>query len=328
MNNPTKILLSTESNIAKCAGLLRNGRLVAFPTETVYALGAVATNEKAVRKVFAVKKRPLDRPLIVAVARKEDIASVVKTIPPKAQKLIDTFMPGALTVVLERADSIPDVVTAGTDSVAVRIPDNEIAQSLIDLVRKPVVVPSANTSEKPSPTTAKHVKDDLDGKIEFILDGGESDIGIESTIVDVRTDPPTVLREGGVSKAEIEEVIGAVATRTDRAKQGAFKPNAEVLFSAYYEGMADNIIARYDALAARGERVVILALESNRARYGERNVYSVGKNYTAYAHNLFALLRCADDQNFGVVIAEGVPPEGIGTALISRLIKLSNGWII
>lgn len=324
----TEILRPTDLNIMRCASKLKAGELVAFPTETVYALGAIATDAQAVKKVFDVKKRPLDKPLIVAVSKKSDIQKVVKSIPKKAQILIDRFMPGALTLVFDRADIIPDEVTAGSSSVAVRIPDNDVAIKLIELAGAPVVVPSANTTDKASPTLAAHVKDDLDGKIEYILDGGASKIGIESTIVDVRTQPPTVLRAGGVTIEQLKQAIGKVKAVREDARLSGYMPNAEVLFSAYYDGMTDNICKRYDELTAKQKTVAILCLDGNRSAYGERNVFTVGDSYEAYAHNLFAVLRKADGEHYDAVIAEGVNPVGIGESLIARLIKLSGGLII
>lgn len=324
----TRILQPTEENILRCASVLKAGGLVAFPTETVYALGAAATNADAVKRVFEVKGRPLDRPLIVAVAKKSDIARVVKSVPQKAQTLIDKFMPGALTLLFDRADCIPDVVTAGSSSVAVRIPDNPTAIKLIALTGAPVVVPSANTSDGPSPTLAQHVFDDLNGKIEYILDGGASEIGIESTVVDVRVNPPLILRGGGVPAADIESAIGKVAFKREDAKSSDYSPRAEVLFSAYYDGMPQNICARYDELTAKGRAVVVLCLDGNRAAYGDRKTYSVGGSYTEYAHNLFACLRKADAEHCDNVIAEGVEPVGIGLSLINRLVKISRGQII
>lgn len=328
MKVPTIVLSPTEENIALCANELKRGKLVAFPTETVYALGAAAINAEAVKKVFDVKNRPLDRALIVAVAHKNDITSVVKSVPEKAKILIDKFMPGALTLLFDRADCIPDVVTGGTMSVAVRIPDNNVALRLIELTGCPVVVPSANTSEKPSPTLAEHVRADLDGKIPYILDGGESEIGIESTIVDTRCDPPVITRIGGVTKEQIEEVIGPVRLAKERNKAGAFVPMAEVLFSAFYPGMEENIRSRYDEMTEQGKSVVIICLDGNRDKYGARNVLTVGSDYKAYAHNLFATLRRADAEHYGAVIAEGVNASGLGLSLVERLIKLSGGMII
>lgn len=324
----TEILKPTAENILRCAARLRGGRLVAFPTETVYALGAAATNAEAVKSLFEVKGRPLDKPLIVAVSKKSKIRDAVKSIPEKAQKLIDAFMPGALTLVFDRADCIPDVVTAGSNSVAVRIPDNEVAQKLIELTGAPVVVPSANTSDKLSPTLAQHVKDDLDGKIEYILDGGESEIGIESTIVDARVDPPVILRVGGVTPEQIESVVGKVVVLRENTKSSVYTPHAEVLFSAYYEGMAQNIAERYDALEKQGKSVVIVCLDGNKQCYGTRNVYTVGDGFEDYAHNLFAVMRKADAEHYDTVIAEGVDPTGLGGALIARLVKMSGGIII
>ncbi|MCH5161153.1 MAG: threonylcarbamoyl-AMP synthase [Clostridiales bacterium] len=326
----TQILQPTEANILRCAATLKLGGLVAFPTETVYALGCVATSADAVKKVFAVKDRPTDRALIVAVAKKSDIASVAAEINDKAQILIDKFMPGALTVLLDRAPCIPDEVTAGTNSVAVRIPDNAIARRLIELTGKPVVVPSANTSDKSAPTLAAHVQDDLDGKIELILDGGESAIGIESTIVDTRTVPPTIVRAGAVTVEQITEAIGEVQFKSARpaSHNQKYIPRSEVLFSAYYAGMRDNVASRYDRLTDEGRKAVILCLDDGKAFYGARNTIAVGKTYEDYAHSLFATLRRADDENYDVVIAEGVRPDGIGKTLIARLIKIANGNII
>lgn len=322
----TQILDPSVANILRCATRLKAGELVAFPTETVYALGAVATDENAVKKVYDVKRRPADKPLIVAVSKKSAIDTVAVNIPDKARLLIDKFMPGALTLLLDRAPCIPDAVTAGSNTVAVRIPANDIAIKLIELTGKPVVVPSANTADKASSTLAAHVKEDLDGKIEFILDGGQSEIGIESTIIDVRTEPPIVVRGGGISVAQIEEVIGKVQVR--REKPAERLPDVDVMFSAYYDGMVGTICAKYDAIKAEGKKPVIMCLDNSKALFGERNTISVGTSYEDYAHNLFAVLRKAESLRYDAVIAEGVGSEGIGASLIARLIKISNGQII
>ena len=324
----TVILQPNKENLDKCAAHLKSGGLVAFPTETVYALGAVATNAAAVEKVFDVKKRSHDKPLIVAVAKKSDIATVARNIPDKARALIDAFMPGALTLLLDRAENIPDAVTAGGDTVAVRIPDNETAKTLIELTGAPVVVPRANISEKTSPTLASHVYDDLNGKISYILDGGASEIGIESTIIDTRCDPPEILRGGGVTADMIERVIGKVKFKRESVCGGNYMPLAEVFFSAYYDGMTQNICARYDELAKHGRKTAVICLDGNAAYYGERKLYRVGKSYSDYAHNLFAALRKADAEHVDAVIAEGVVSEGIGLSLINRLCKISRGNII
>lgn len=325
----TQILEPTAINIMRCANKLKCGGLVAFPTETVYALGAIATDAVAVERVFAVKGRSHDKPLIVAAPKAEDIYTIAKSVPDKARILIEKFMPGALTVVLDKADCIPSIVTGGTDTVAVRIPDNEIALKLLKMVGKPIVVPSANTSDRPSPTLAQHVLNDLDGKIDYILDGGASKIGIESTIIDTRVEPPVVLRGGGVSNELIEKEIGKVNCRRERPTPiSAYSPDAEVLFSAFYDGMVDNICSHYDRRVERGNKTVIICLESNRKAYGDRNVFSAGETYEDYAHNLFALLRRADTEHYDIVIAEGVKAEGIGVSIINRLVRASGGLII
>lgn len=325
----TQILQPTTENLIKCADKLKAGGLVAFPTETVYALGAVATDASAVEKVYAVKSRPRSKPLIVAVSDIAEIDAVAINVPDKARVLMKKFMPGALTLLLDRAKCIPDVVTAGADTVAVRIPDNEIALGLLKMVGKPIVVPSANTSDKPSPTLAEHVMTDLDGKIDYILDGGASEIGIESTIIDTRVDPPVILRGGGVSADRIRAEIGEVEFKREKPEHASgYSPDAEVLFSAYYDGMTSNICARYDALVARGHKTVIICLSGNRDGYGNRNVFVAGNSYEEYAHNLFALLRRADKEHFDTVIAEGVRSEGIGASIINRLVKASGGLII
>lgn len=324
----TRILQPNTDNLTLCAAHLRAGGLVAFPTETVYALGAVATDERAVARLYEVKKRPLDKPLIVAVSKKSEIGSVVKNIPKKAEKLIDEFMPGALTLLLDRADRIPDIVTAGGGTVAVRIPACESALKLIELTGAPVVVPSANISEKTSPTLASHVLDDFGGKIEYILDGGACDIGIESTIIDTRCDPPKIIRCGGVAVPDIERVIGKVEYKREDNVYGNYIPAAEVMFSAYYDGMTQNICSRYDELVARGRKTVIICLDGNAAFYGDRRVYTLGGDYKSYAHNLFAALRRADAEHMECVIAEGVKPEGMGVSIINRLCRISRGQII
>lgn len=324
----TQILSPTATNIMRCASVLRAGGLVAFPTETVYALGAVATDAQAVKRLFEVKERPADKALIVAVAKKSDIDGVAKNIPDRARALIDRFMPGALTLVLDKADCIPSEVTAGGSSVAVRIPNNDIALKIIELTGKPVVVPSANTSDKPSPTLAAHVKDDLDGKIECVVDGGASEIGIESTIVDVRTEPSTILRVGGVSVSDIESVIGKVLFIRESANSSKYNPAAEVFFSAYYDDMTTTICAKYDELVSMGRNVIVLCLDGDADKFGDRKVLTVGASYSDYAHNIFAALRQADAEHYDAVIAEGVKPEGMGLSLIARLVKISNGQII
>lgn len=331
----TRILAPTKENILLCAEALRRGELVAFPTETVYGLGANALDARAAEKIYAAKGRPSDNPLIVHVASLDDAKTVAEKLPPSALSLAAKFMPGPLTLVLKKKDVVPDTVTGGLDTVAVRIPANNVALALFKAAGVPVCAPSANVSGSPSPTTARHVYEDLKGKIPYILDGGACKIGIESTVVDVTGDKPRLLRPGGLEKEKIERAAGALLLPEDTSKPLCpgmkykhYAPKAEVYFSAYYSGMSGGICLWYDRLAERGTKTVILCLTPNAEKYGRRNVIRVGDGYDSYAHNLFADLRMADEKGYGAVIAEGVPDEGIGSSLINRLIKSSGGKII
>lgn len=331
----TKILIPSKENIESCAQLLRDGEIVAFPTETVYGLGANAMDAEAVKKIYAAKGRPSDNPLIVHVATMQQIRDIVETIPKAALALAAKFMPGPLTLVFKKKSVIPDAVTGGLDTVAVRMPRHPVALSLIRAAQLPVCAPSANISTRPSPTTARHVFNDLNGKIPAILDGGSCEIGIESTVIDVSSDKIRLLRAGGLTLEKIREVVGDVEILRDSKvalcpgmKYKHYAPKAEVLFSAYYDDMSETICQWYDKLSERGSKPVILCLTANAEKYGGRNCMKVGDSYADYAHNLFADLRAADDKGFTAVIAEGVPDSGIGSSLINRLIKSSGGQII
>ena len=206
----TKILSTSEYDIALAGKILAGGGLVAFPTETVYGLGANALDEAAVKKIYLAKGRPSDNPLIVHIAEKEDIIPLVKEVTPAAKALIDAFFPAPLTIILPKSELIGNVVSGGLDTVAVRMPQNETARALIKAAGVPVAAPSANTSGLPSPTKAKHVIDDMLGKIDAVIDGEDCDFGIESTVITLATDTPTILRPGAITKEMLEAVIGKV----------------------------------------------------------------------------------------------------------------------
>lgn len=331
----TLILSPTKENVARCAEELKNGGLVAFPTETVYGLGANALDETAVKKIYEAKGRPSDNPLIVHVASMSQLASIAQEVPSVALKLAAKFMPGPLTLVFKKKSVVPDAVTGGLDTVAVRMPRHPVALSLIRASQLPICAPSANLSTRPSPTAARHVFNDLNGRIPYILDGGSCEIGIESTVLDVSGDKVRLLRAGGLPLEKIREITGEVETvRDDKValcpgmKYKHYAPKAEVLFSAFYDDMASNICLWYDKLTERGKNPVIMCLNSNAPKYGKRNLFKVGDSYADYAHNLFADLRMSDDKGYTAVIAEGVPDSGIGSSLINRLIKSSGGQII
>lgn len=198
------------SKIKMIAEILRKSGLVAFPTETVYGLGAIALDPKAVKKIFEVKGRPTDNPLIIHIADKKEVHRLVKEVPKEAEKLINKFWPGPLTIILKKSEIVPDIVTANLDSVAIRMPANKIALALIKEAKVPVAAPSANLFSKPSPTSAEHVIQDLYGKIDVIIDGGKTKIGVESTIIDLTINPPMLLRPGKITLEKLEKVLGKV----------------------------------------------------------------------------------------------------------------------
>lgn len=331
----TKILAATKENIALCAGALGKGELVAFPTETVYGLGGNALDKDAAAKIYSAKGRPSDNPLIVHVPDLDSASPFVESIPESARLLARRFLPGPLTLIMKKNDAIPSAVTGGLDTVAVRVPNHPIALALLKAVKLPVCAPSANLSGSPSPTSARHVYGDLSGKIPYILDGGSCMIGLESTIVDLTSPKPRLLRPGAIDADRLKKTLGELETVTDSKvalcpgmKYKHYAPKAQVLFSAYYEDMASQICLWYDKLKENGKRPVILCLSGNAAKYGKRALMKMGGNFDEYAHNLFSCLRSADDRGYDAVIAEGVSPDGIGGALINRLIKSSGGQII
>lgn len=331
----TKVLKPTRENIRICGDAIKRGELVAFPTETVYGLGADAMQRDAAKKIYAAKGRPSDNPLIVHVDSIGAMSAVVEKIPPVALRLAARFMPGPLTLVMKKKSVVPDEVTGGLGTVALRIPLSQTALSLIRAAGTPICAPSANTSGAPSPTAANHVLADMKGKIPYILDGGACKIGIESTVIDVTGKVPRLLRPGGLPVEKIKEIVGELEIVTDGSvalcpgmKYKHYAPKAEVFFSAYYEKMTEAICDWYDGIVSRGGKPVVLCLDENSEKYGKRDVIKIGANYEEYAHNLFADLRLADEKGYGYVIAEGVPDRGIGNSLINRLIKSSGGRII
>ncbi len=330
----TKLLKPTIANVKICADEIKNGGVVAFPTETVYGLGANVFNEQAVNKIYIAKGRPNDNPLIVHVATVERIYELSSEVPPLALTLVKEFMPGALTIVLKKKPTVPSCVTAGLDTVAIRMPSHPVARKFLATCGVPVCAPSANTSTRPSPTLAQHVLDDLNGKIPYVLDGGSCDIGVESTIIDL-SQTPRILRLGGIGKEQLEKFCGKLEVLREQSvalcpgmKYRHYSPRAEVFLSAYYSHMVNGICKKYDELISVGRNPVILAIKGNVAQYLNRNVKCVGETYQEYAHNLFRLLRECDDEGYNAVIAEGVTGEGIGAAIINRLIKASGGQII
>ncbi len=318
------------------ARLILEGKLVAFPTETVYGLGADALNENAVRRIFEAKGRPADNPLIVHIADFKDLEKLAREIPEEARLLAEKFWPGPLTLVLPKREEVPAVTTGGLDTVAVRMPAHPIALALIR-ASTPIAAPSANISGKPSPTLAEHVVDDFYGKIEAIIDGGETKIGVESTVIDLSSERPTLLRPGGLPLEEIERVIGEVeihpAVRgklVDVAKSPGMKykhysPNAQVIV---VEGKRDNVRRKINELIAeyrgRGLRVGVMATEE----YEADEFFHLGRTEGEVARNLFKALRELDKRGVDVIIAEGVEERGLGFAVMNRLRKAAGYRIV
>jgi L-threonylcarbamoyladenylate synthase len=332
--------------IQTAAEIIRKGGLVAFPTETVYGLGADALNGNAVLRLFEAKRRPLDNPPIVHIANKADIAALVQQVPQKAQLLIDKFWPGPLTLVLKHSRKVPNVTTAGLDTIAIRMPIHPVAAALITVSGCPIAAPSANLAGKPSPTTAKHVYEDLNGRIDVILDGGTTNIGVESTVVDFSADPPMLLRPGGLPfetlKKELpdlvlhpfvesEKEISTEKIRSPGMKHKHYAPKAPViLIEGGLEAVVGKVIELSEAYKREGKRVGVLATDETQKSYKADAIMSLGtrSNVATIAANLFRLLREVDAKGVDVIIAEGVPSEGLGLAVMNRLRKASGYHII
>jgi L-threonylcarbamoyladenylate synthase len=303
-------------------------------------------NPKAVLALFEAKKRPIDNPPIIHVENANDVYRIAKQVPPKAERLMKEFWPGPLTLVFKRSETVPDVTVAGLDTIAVRMPRHAVALALIRESNRLIAAPSANLAGKPSPTSAKHVFDDLNGRIDAILDGGPTYIGVESTVLDLSVDPPLVLRPGGTSLEALKKILGDVKlhpfvvaekelsiekARSPGMRHKHYAPNAEVIV---VEGAIPAILAKVKELAEsyrlKGAKVGVLATDETVAAYRAVGVKSLGSrfNLEVVAQNLFRLLRELDAEGVDVIIAEGVPTEGLGLAVMNRLRKASGYNIV
>ena len=328
-----------------CAEALRSGGLVAFPTETVYGLGANALMPSAIAKVFRAKGRPRDNPLIVHVSRIEAVPPLVTAISPVAARLMESFWPGPLTLLFPKSDLVPPEVTAGLPTVAVRMPDHPVAQRLIDLSGVPVAAPSANISGSPSPTTFEAVFSDLEGKVDYVVDGGAAGIGVESTVLDISGPVARVLRPGGLSVEDLAQVLGEVQVASEISSGAALSPGMKykhyapkaALFLAAGEPSEQRAAIVVGALKAliSGKRVAILASLENEPGYsrlsdsfaGSLSVLALGSrtDLAPVAARLFSSLRYADSLGADVVFAESFPEAGLGLAIQNRLHRASGG---
>ncbi|MDF7668476.1 L-threonylcarbamoyladenylate synthase [Lactobacillus sp. ESL0703] len=326
----TKIF--SEGQIDDAVKLLAAGELVAFPTETVYGLGAIATNEKSVKGVYAAKGRPSDNPLIVTVSDAEMMAKYAKEVPERAQKLIKHFWPGPLTILLfVKPGSLPSAVTGGLDTVAFRCPDDPLTHDLIAKLGYPIVGPSANTSTKPSPTTAQHVYHDLKGKIAGIIDGGATRVGLESTIIDLSVATPVVLRPGEITPEELSTVLGEEVLINTGKVSDKDVPKAPGMKYRHYAPAASVTVvddAKDFAQINFDETTGVMALDSELAKITmpEENKFSLGQNLTDADHQLFGGLRYFDDKkNIKQIFVQGFSGSEATLAYMNRLNKAAAG---
>lgn len=328
------------SALEKAGAILQGGGLVAFPTETVYGLGGNALDPKASEKIYAAKGRPSDNPLIIHIADMDHLTAIVNEIPPAAQLLAGKFWPGPLTMIFKKSDIVPTETTGGLDSVAVRMPSNKIALELIRQAGGYVAAPSANTSGRPSPTLAKHVIDDLSDKIDMIIDGGMTDIGLESTIVDFTEEIPMILRPGYLNEEMIAQVIGEV--RMDPgvlAADSKTRPKAPGMRYKHYapkadlvivEGDSENVIKKINALTeeriAGGSHVGIICTEETRNRYPKGIIKSIGSRASeeSIAAHLYQVLRDFDQEEVEYIYSESFQTPRMGQAIMNRLLKAAG----
>lgn len=327
--------------IRQASEIILHRGLVAFPTETVYGLGANALDEEAVAKIFIAKGRPSNDPLIVHMASVDDISRIASEIPPIVKKLAEAFWPGPLTLILPKQAHVPDAVTSGLNTVAVRVPSHPIALALIQASGVPIAAPSANRFGHTSPTTAVHVMDDLDGRIDMVLDGGSTSVGVESTVLDVTCTPPMILRPGGVSREALEAVIGAVDLRKNRVEADNeaqvspgllgkhYTPRAElILCSGEKESALEKLSALAKQAQAEGRSVgLLLADEDLKSFESIASIpYALGSSNDLehIARNLYAGMRALDDQNVNIILTRDFGKQGLGLAIHDRLMRAAS----
>lgn len=345
----TKIAVINEENkkelIREAATIIKQGGIVAFPTETVYGLGADALNSSAVEKIFIAKGRPQDNPLIIHIAEKDDVKKYTKNIPSIADKIMERFWPGPLTILLEKEDVIPNVTTAGLNTVGVRMPSNEVARKLIKESGVPIAAPSANISGRPSPTDMERCVEDLSGRVDYILGDKKCEVGVESTIIDCSVYPPCILRPGGITLEDlrkIDEKIYIDPSILSKPKED-IKPKAPGMKYRHYAPKAKVIIIKGNLQKTiekindlmvhyiiEGKKVGVMATEETKASYNSKNVISVGtrKDINTVAQNLFEVLRAFDDKEVDIVLCESFEENGVGVAVMNRLNKSAGYDII
>lgn len=333
-----------EAKLKKAGEVLRRGGLVAFPTETVYGLGGDALNRDSSRRIYAAKGRPSDNPLIIHICRFEDIYPIVKEVPKEAVKIAEAFWPGPLTMILPKSDKVPFETTGGLETVAIRMPSHPIAKALIAYAGGYVAAPSANLSGKPSPTVAKYVIEDMLGKIDVIIDGGEVGIGLESTIIDLTVKPPQILRPGYITQEMLSGVLGQVeeditilradsgqAPKAPGMKYRHYAPRGELTI---VQGNAPQVTAYINEQSKtakeEGCKVGVIATEEMLSEYRADVVKSVGKrdDEESIARHLYTILREFDDENVTRIFSEGFATDGFGQAIMNRLLKAAGHQVV
>ncbi|MFI3236562.1 MAG: L-threonylcarbamoyladenylate synthase [Lachnospiraceae bacterium] len=327
---------------------IKKGELVAFPTETVYGLGGDALDPMASQKIYAAKGRPSDNPLIIHISKWEDVFALCSEVPQQAQMLADAFWPGPLTMVLSKSELVPYETTGGLDTVAVRMPSHKVALAFIDAAGGYIAAPSANVSGRPSPTLAKYVMEDMDGKIPCIIDGGDVGIGVESTIIDLTEEIPVILRPGYITQRMLQEVVGRVemdhALAHDTVREGSLlKPKAPGMKYRHYapkgsllivsgesQVVAEHINHQCEKAEKHKQSVCVLCTEETRGLYEKYPIKIVGSraDETSIARGLYKTLRECDDEAVEVILAEGYQSVGVGEAIMNRLLKAAGHNII
>lgn len=330
--------------IQKAGAIIQMGGLVAFPTETVYGLGGDALNPASARKIYAAKDRPSDNPLIIHIYRMEDLSPIVKEVSESVRNLAEAFWPGPLTLILQKSELVPYETTGGLDTVAVRMPSHKVAQAFIKAAGGYVAAPSANRSGRPSPTSAKYVIEDLMGRVDMILDGGDVEIGLESTIVDMTTEEPTILRPGFVTREMLEKVLQSVeedqtmmsadskqAPKAPGMKYRHYAPKGDLTIVDGEEGpVVEYINEQIVRLQKEGYKTGVIATDATVSLYRGDVCKSVGnrEDELSIARELYRILRDFDEKEVGVIYSESFDTSGLGQAIMNRLLKAAGHKII
>lgn len=323
----TKILKTTTEDIREAAAVIAGGGIVAFPTETVYGLGADALNGEAVAKVYAAKGRPSDNPMIVHISSKDDLMRLTPAVTEDVQKLADAFWPGPMTMIVDRRSVVPDVTTGGLNTVGVRMPSAPEALELIRRSGCPIAAPSANLSGRPSPTCSQHVIDDLNGRVDAIVCGGECRVGIESTVIDMTGEVPMILRPGIITAEDFERILQktvlmdpALNQRPQDGASEALKPKAPGMKYKHYAPKAEMIVYEGDPETVRGAIAAEKAVREARGQQVCVLLFADGDQKSA-AHQLFARLRQADKEGADVILASALSEQGVGFSVMNRMLK-------